>query len=98
MIHYNGTVSKRPGQQACTQRSPQALAETWHATDCTSCKMTLMGMPVAELADSTKSGLVADFDAVSVVIETPADDGESAPDAVRVSWDGFDHRWTVGDV
>lgn len=98
MIHYNGQTSKRPNVVACRTVSPQATAHDWHSVDCTSCKMTLVGMPVATREDSTKSGYVADFDAVSVIVETPAAEGESAPDTTRVSWDGFDNRWTVASV
>lgn len=93
MIHYNGTLSKRPGRLACTTRTPQATAATWQGTDCPSCKMSLMGMPVVTRESSSEGGTIADFDAVTVTIETPAADGESAPDTSRVSWDGFDHRY-----
>lgn len=92
-IHYNGTLSKRPNLLACTTKSPQATARNWRSVDCAQCQMSLMGMPVALADDSTTGGNVADFDAVSIVIETPAADGESAPDTTRVSWDGFDNRW-----
>jgi hypothetical protein len=98
MIHYSGKTTKRPNLIACTTKSPQATANDWHSTDCPNCRMSLMGMTVAPREDSTKRGFVADFDAVSVVIETPAADGESAPDATRVSWDGFDNRWVRSDV
>jgi hypothetical protein len=93
MIHYVGTLSKRPNLLACTTKSPQATAGSWQGTDCPNCKMSLMGMPVMLRDDNTKAGNVADFDAVSVTITTPAADAESEPGTTRVSWDGFDHRW-----
>lgn len=77
-IHYNGLVSKRPGRQACTQRSPQALAQSWHATDCSQCFATLLGMPVISTTDATATGYVADVvpgESVKVSWSTPTADG-----------------------
>lgn len=59
-IHYNGPVSKRPGRQACAQRSPQAFAQSWHATDCSQCFATLPGMLIIGADDATRTGFVTD--------------------------------------
>lgn len=95
-IHYNGSISKRPNLLACRTRTPQDVAQTWQGTDCGACKMSLMGAPVAQADDVTKTGFVSDFDAVTVTISTPAADSDSEPDAQRVTWDAFDHRWAMG--
>jgi len=95
-IHYNGDLSKRPGRQACTQRGAQAYATRWYATDCSQCKVTLLGLPLVKLDDATVTATVTDLDETSVLVERPAADGESAPDGERISFDAFDESWRSG--
>jgi hypothetical protein len=95
VIHYNGDLSKRPHLQACKQRGAQAFATRWHATDCSQCKVMLLGMPVSRLDDMTVIAMVSEVDDSGVELLIPAADGESAPDAQRLTFDAFENAWRV---
>jgi hypothetical protein len=99
-IHYDGPLSKRPNRQACTQRSPQALAETWQATDCSQCFVTLLGMPVVSATDANATGAVADLvpgESVTVQWSTPTSDGsDPEPNVETVNVSDFESAWRSG--
>lgn len=96
-IHYNGDVSKRPGKQACKQRGAIDFAQQWTPVDCTQCKITLLGMPVVQLDDTSVHGIIADVTSDDVLVEVPAELARAVDEPVpafgRLTFEAFEQAW-----
>lgn len=82
MIHYIGKLQRTPGRRACGAVSGQADSRSWHATDCSACQDTLVGLEVRRIGSERAVGTIKDLTAVGVVHP-------------RVRWVGI--HWTDED-
>ena len=75
-IHYIGELQRTPGRRACDAVSGQADARSWHATDCSACLDTLIGLRVRWIGTDPIRGTIAQRHGQRVIVHF----GESGAD------------------